>query len=88
MQADRTERPTADGGVWGSYVEYLDELERWHAVRTTIYDKGVADGQRAMADALWAKAKALRDGYRTGPHGIEYVNGFEDAAEAADPDAG
>lgn len=53
MPADGVIRPTEDGGVWGSYIPYLAELEARIVTvdldgRTIRYDK-VAEAEAALA---------------------------------------
>lgn len=44
-------------------------------------------GRKEAAEAVWARAQTLRhNDFPAGKVGIEYVNGFEDAAHVADPD--
>lgn len=43
----------------------------------------LSERQPDLADRLWEAASALRDGYPGNGHGIEYICGFEDAAELA-----
>jgi hypothetical protein len=59
MATDRPTRPVTDGGVWGSFVEYLNDLETCVDELTTERNAAVAEGrQQEVRDEAGGRAMA------------------------------
>ncbi|HEU4540308.1 MAG TPA: hypothetical protein VFR23_04200 [Jiangellaceae bacterium] len=68
-------------------------LDAVSEVRPAIFAAGVAAGRTQaateIAEELWQKAQRMRgEDFRAGRVGIEYINGYEDAAAYAERVAG
>lgn len=52
------ERPTEDGGVWGSYVQYVKDLEE--GIKGAVAAVALADSENPTVQALTEENERLR----------------------------